>query len=243
MDYMNGIPVPVSDDEKERRKVLGRRAAAELRSRPLTTEEVLAKIIPQTINAVEVDDNTALRMVGFYPEWSAGASYAVGFKVQRNGKLWKVVQAHTSQVTWEPENAASLWTQICETHDGTEDDPIPYEGNMVLEHGKYYSQNDVVYVCTRDTVNPVYNPLSELVGLYVVVEDDYTPGASDDASGPNEDSCGNSEPAEETIPTWIQPNSTNPYQIGDVVTHNGKTWECTCANNVWEPGVYGWKEI
>lgn len=50
-------------------------------------------------------------------------------------------------------------------------------------------------------------------------------------------------PDENTIPEWEQPDSTNPYQIGDKVTHNGKTWENTVANNVWEPGVYGWQEI
>ena len=38
---------------------------------------------------------------------------------------------------------------------------------MALESGKYYSQNSKIYRCTRDTVNPVYNALSELVGLYV----------------------------------------------------------------------------
>ena len=50
-------------------------------------------------------------------------------------------------------------------------------------------------------------------------------------------------PDENTIPEWEQPDSTNPYQVGDKVTHNGKTWENTVANNVWEPGVYGWSEI
>lgn len=54
-------------------------------------------------------------------------------------------------------------------HAGTADDPIPYEGNMALESGKYYSQDGVVYRCTRDTGNPVFHALSELVGLYVEV--------------------------------------------------------------------------
>ena len=40
---------------------------------------------------------------------------------------------------------------------------------MVLESGKYYSQDGVTYHCTRDTGNPVYHALSELVGLYVEV--------------------------------------------------------------------------
>ena len=42
---------------------------------------------------------------------------------------------------------------------------------------------------------------------------------------------------------WVQPDSTNPYMKGDKVTHNGKTWESTIDNNVWEPGAYGWVEV
>ena len=82
-------------------------------------------------------------------------------------KLWRAIQAHTAIVTWEPVNAVSLREQINETHDGTIDDAIPYNGNMALVNGKYYTQNDVIYLCTRDTGNPVYHPLAELVGLYV----------------------------------------------------------------------------
>ena len=137
------------------------------RSRPLTEGEVLAMLIPGVINTAQVDDNTALRMMGYYPQWQSGADYTVGYKVQFDGKLWRCRQAHSAIVGWEPENAASLWEQICETHDGTEDDPIPYEGNMALEKDKYYMQGYEVYLCIRDTVNPVYNPLKDLVGLYV----------------------------------------------------------------------------
>lgn len=137
------------------------------RTRPLTAEEVNAMLIRQQINSLAVDDSTALRMVEFYPDWAAGQDYPVGFKVQFGGALYKVLQAHTSQDGWEPENAPSLWTEICESHAGTLDDPIPYSGNMALEAGKYYSQNGEVYLCTRDTVNPVYSALADLVGLYV----------------------------------------------------------------------------
>ena len=134
---------------------------------PLTESEVLSLLIPQQINTLDVDDNMALRMLDFYPEWAAGAAYTVGYKVRRDGKLWRVLQAHTSQVGWEPETAASLWEQINETHAGTMDDPIPYSGNMALTNGLYYMQDWVIYKCTRDTGNPVYHALSELVGLYV----------------------------------------------------------------------------
>ena len=40
---------------------------------------------------------------------------------------------------------------------------------MALTAGLYYVQGDAVYLCTRDTVKPVYNALAELVGLYVDV--------------------------------------------------------------------------
>jgi hypothetical protein len=40
---------------------------------------------------------------------------------------------------------------------------------MALENGKHYEQDGVVYICTRDTVNPVYSALKDLVGLYVEV--------------------------------------------------------------------------
>ena len=128
-----------------------------------------AKQLRQLIEqlAVTLDDETALTGVELFPIWTIDRVYAVGDKVQRNGKLWRCIQAHTSQAGWEPENAASLWTEICESHAGTLEDPIPYNGNMALESGKYYSQNSKIYRCTRDTVNPVYNALSELVGLYV----------------------------------------------------------------------------
>ena len=164
---VNGEIVEMSAEEIEAIEAEAAKFEAYERTRPLTESEVSRMLIAQQINTLTVDDNTALRMVEFYPEWAAGQAYAAGYKVQRSGKLWRCLQAHTAQAGWEPENAPALWTEICETHDGTLADPIPYEGNMALVSGKYYSQDGVVYLCSRDTVNPVYNPLRELVGIYV----------------------------------------------------------------------------
>ena len=119
-------------------------------------------------NAVQsLPDAAALEAVVLHPVWKAGIAYTACYKAQHNGKLWRCRQAHTSQEEWEPENVPALWEEICETHDGSLYDPIPYEGSMALENGKYYSQDGVTYLCNRDTVNPVYNPLRELVGIYV----------------------------------------------------------------------------
>ena len=143
------------------------KAEAQERTRPITAEEVTAMIIKQQINTLDVDDQTALRMREYYPEWESGKAYTVGYKVQYGGKLYKVITAHTSQVDWTPDAAATLFTRIDEVHDGTKYDPIPYDGNMALENGKYYVQDSVTYLCTRYTINPVYHALADLVGLYV----------------------------------------------------------------------------
>lgn len=137
------------------------------RARPLSTYEVLAMLIPTQVNSITVDDNTALRMLSYYPQWAPGTDYPAGYKVQYGGKLWRCLQGHGSIVGWEPENVTSLWTEVCESHDGSEDDPIPYSGNMALTAGLCYMQDWVVYRCIRDTGNPVYHRLEELVGLYV----------------------------------------------------------------------------
>ena len=164
---INGILFEMTAEEIAAMQAEVQKEEAFERTRPFTESELSRMLIAQQINTLTVDDNTALRMVEFYPEWTENTEYTIGYKVQRNGKLWRALQAHTSQVGWEPENAASLWTEICESHAGTLEDPIPYSGNMALESGKYYMQDGKVYRCTRDTGNPVYNALSELVGLYV----------------------------------------------------------------------------
>lgn len=122
-----------------------------------------------------LDNNTALTVISFHPEWSADTAYTkeagrpVGYKIQHGGKLWKLRSEHTSLAHWEPgaTSTESLWEEVNETHSGELTDPIPYNGNMALEKGKHYIQNGTIYLCIRDTVNPVYNPLAELVGLYV----------------------------------------------------------------------------
>lgn len=114
--------------------------------------------------ATYLDDTDALNAVELYPEWKSDTSYVVNQRLRYGGVLYKVLQEHTSQQTWTPDVASSLFA-------------------LVL-----ISDPDV-------------------------------------------------------IPEWVQPDSTNPYMLGDKVTHNGKTWENTIDNNVWEPGVYGWNEV
>ena len=123
-------------------------------------------------NAVERSDLDALAVKGIYPAWDSliGQTVNVDFKLTHDGKLYKVIQAHTVQADWIPGvGTESLYAVIDEGHTGAEDDPIPYDGNMELTEGLYYTQDGIVYLCTRSTGQPVYHALSELVGLYVEV--------------------------------------------------------------------------
>lgn len=165
----NGVIREMTAEEEAEYAEMAAKAGAEEKHRPISESEVMLMLIKEQINTLSVDDATAVRMTAFYPEWEKNKQYTVGYKVQYLGKLYKVIQAHTSQETWTPDITASLYERIDEVHDGTKYDPIPYEGNMTLYNGKYYIEDNVTYLCSRDTGNPVYNKLSELVGIYVEV--------------------------------------------------------------------------
>ena len=169
--YVNGEYIDLTESEIEELEEAKLRYEAAEKHRPLTVGEVGAILIKQQINALTVDDQTALRMIAFYPEYEIDHQYKKDEKFVSAGSLFKVLQDHTSQSTWVPgaTGTESLYTRIDEEHDGTKYDPIPYNGNMELKNGLYYSQDNVLYHCTRDTGNPVYNALNELVGIYVEV--------------------------------------------------------------------------
>ena len=127
-------------------------------------------------NAVERSDSEALKVKDIYPTWESMIGQTVnkaGFKFTYSGKLYKTIPAnHTFAAHWVPGvGTESLYTVIDEAHAGTREDPIPYSGNMELVNGLYYSQDGMTYLCIRGTGQPVYNALSDLVGLYVEVAD------------------------------------------------------------------------
>lgn len=59
-----------------------------------------------------VDDSTALEAVMLFPNWSSDMQYVKGQRVQYLGVLYTVLQDHTSQVTWEPDSAHSLFAKV-----------------------------------------------------------------------------------------------------------------------------------
>lgn len=169
MIWKNGKQVEMTTDEITAMRREQERAAVQERKRPLSENEVLSMFLRQSVNTITVDDQTALRMMDYYPAFAPGMTVSTGDKLTYGGKLYRVITGHTTQADWTPDVTASLFVRIDEEHDGSEFDPIPYDGNMALENGKYYTQGGVTYICTRETGTAVYQALSELVGLYVEV--------------------------------------------------------------------------
>ena len=175
--YTNGKYISMTAEEIAAVQEAAAKAEAEEKHRPLTEDEVAAMLVRQQINTLTVDDQTALRMRRYYPTFAelVGQTVSQGTKFRvddsEDADLYKTIKPElTIQAHYPPGvGTESLYTRIDEAHDGTKYDPIPYDGNMALESGKHYTQSGMTYLCSRDTVNPVYNELSELVGIYVEV--------------------------------------------------------------------------
>ena len=134
----------------------------------------LRPVIEQASQSLE--DTVALTAVELFPQWSQlvkeARTVTKGFRFQHEGKLYRTEQpTYTFVETYVPgsEGTESLFSKVDETHAGTLEDPIPYEPNMEIYEGMYYSQNDVIYLCIRDSGQPLHHDLSSLVGNYVEV--------------------------------------------------------------------------
>lgn len=161
-DVEGSLENPPKPNEARRLENISQRLAEERRgfkTLGLTAEEMLTHKAFAQVWGEDIKD---------------GDSVVRGDKFTFEGKLYNVRQNHVINIANVPSvNTAALYEVVTPefTEDGEEfgtlDRPISYNGNMALESGKYYEQGGVLYLCTRDTVNPVYHDLTALVGQYV----------------------------------------------------------------------------
>lgn len=120
------------------------------------------------------DDETAVDAKWMYPLFKdvIGQKVKKGFRLQHNGKLWKTEQPdYTIVEQYAPGDPGTeaLFSEVEKEGQGTHDNPIPYNNNMELFEGKYYSHKGGLYYCFRSTGQPVYADLDQLIDLYVRV--------------------------------------------------------------------------
>lgn len=120
-------------------------------------------------------DKQSLQVKEIYDTWEylveSGTEAEVNQKFTYNGQLYKcLISGNIFQTQWVPGiGTESMFVVINEVNEGDNNDPIPYNGNMELFEGKYYSQEGIIYKCIRNSGTPLYHPLSALVGMYVEV--------------------------------------------------------------------------
>jgi chitodextrinase len=123
----------------------------------MTLIELARKLRPLIEKAsASLDDVDALDGVQLFPVWSPAGVYAAGERVSNNGILYRCLQGHTAQETWNPVDAPSLWAKVLipdpdvipawEQPDSTN----PYmKGDKVTHNGKTW---------TSDVDNNVWQP-------------------------------------------------------------------------------------
>ena len=108
--------------------------------------------------AVPLPDEDALEAVELFPLWVAGIDYEADQRIRYGEKLYRCVQAHTSQSGWEPPAVPALWTEV------TKPGEIPVwrqptgaqDAYMTGDKVHYPTVDDPVYVSTVD--NNVWSP-------------------------------------------------------------------------------------
>ena len=146
----------------------------------LKRTQELIKQATQEMNTLNLNPIEALEVLDWFPQWGVDEGFKVGDTITKgqkfkyDGKLWAVLQDHTILEHYYPSiNTANLYVEVTPNYNeageemGTIQNPIAYGGNMILENGKYYTQDGVTYKCNRDTGIAVYHALKDLVGLYV----------------------------------------------------------------------------
>ena len=125
------------------------------------------------IQTMNLSNSEIYKVADVLPAWEEyiGKEMAKGTKFRYNGKPYVCIQTVNPVLEIYPpsDGTKANYGSISE-HDGTLADPIPYERNMVLEKGKYYTQFDVLYECITDSIVGYDVDLSGLLSLVKVVE-------------------------------------------------------------------------
>lgn len=62
--------------------------------------------------AISLGDEDALEAVELFPAWKPDKNYDADERIRYGEKLYRCVQAHTSQESWTPDATPALWTEV-----------------------------------------------------------------------------------------------------------------------------------
>ena len=129
--------------------------------------------IAERINDTPMTAAQSLKNKKYYPQRKdiIGKQVDTGFRFNEGETMYEVLQPHTLSAEWMPgQGTESLYKVVQEEHEGTKSDPIPWQLNMELYEGKYYTDKNVLYKCIRDSGMGLSFALADLVsGGYVEI--------------------------------------------------------------------------
>lgn len=144
-----------------------------------TLEQMMA-VSTRTSFLIELPDAEAVKIPLCYPSWKSYKGKPLTKlneqgkenRIEYQGELWKVRQDIPVVLENQPPSieTASLYERIDVEHEGTIDDPIPYDQTMTVHKDKYYIQNGVMYLCLEDSGQPLYADCVNLPRYFQKVE-------------------------------------------------------------------------
>lgn len=118
--------------------------------------QILTKETTAAINTMSLSNKESISVKEFYPKWEDFISKSlndVGFKILYKDNLYEVLQPVPVVIEHQTPDIVPANYGLVSEHDGTKDDPIPYERMMIIRKDKYYTQNGKLYVGILDAPN------------------------------------------------------------------------------------------
>ena len=103
-----------------------------------------------------IDEVTATEHMSVFAAWEPGIAYAIGNLRTYGDKLYKCVQAHTSQSDWTPDVAVSLWSVAGDPAEEYPEWSQPIGAHDAYQTGDKVSHNGKHWISTAD--NNVWEP-------------------------------------------------------------------------------------
>ncbi len=103
-----------------------------------------------------IDDTTAGEHTDLFAPWAYPVNYTVGNLRSYNNKLWRCIQAHTSQADWTPDTAVSLWKQAADPAEEWPEWVQPLGAHDCYNSGDKVSHNEKHW--TSDIDSNVWEP-------------------------------------------------------------------------------------
>lgn len=127
-------------------------------------------VVKQYNERTDISNEEALDYMAIIYPWDYYLDKVLteGMMVTYEDKPWRVRQTHTPLEVYPPSlSTASLYEAIDKEHDGTLEDPIPYNPPMEIFIDKYYIENNEIYKCIRNSDTALSHSLRDLIGIYV----------------------------------------------------------------------------